>query len=90
VIKIFGVDFRDGKIVFAKMFGEGEEGGVFFADAVEDADSGVRAGGEADNFSAGAAEFTLEGSDTLDGSVEVVLEERFQDLDGHGCQLSCF
>jgi hypothetical protein len=73
----FGVDFRDGEIVFAKMFGEGQEGGVFFADVGEDADGGARAGGEADNFAAGAAEFALERSDTLDGGVEVLLEERF-------------
>jgi hypothetical protein len=42
--EIFGVDFRDGEIVLAKMFGEGEEGGVFFADIVENADGGARAG----------------------------------------------
>lgn len=43
--EIFGVDFRDGKIVFAEMFGEGKEGGVFFADVIENADGGARAGG---------------------------------------------
>jgi hypothetical protein len=59
------------------MFGEGEEGGVFFADVVEDADGGAWAGREADDFAAGAAEFALKGSDTIDGGVEVVLEERF-------------
>jgi hypothetical protein len=88
--EIFGVDFGDGEIVFAEVFGEGEEGGVFFADVVEDADGGERACGEADNFAAGAAEFALEGGDTLDEGVEVVLEERFEDVDGHGCQLSRF
>ena len=53
--EIFGVDFWDGEIVFAEMFGEGEEGGVFFADVVEDADGGARACTEADDFAAGAA-----------------------------------
>ena len=73
----FGIDFGDGEIVFAEVLGEGEEGGVFFADVVEDADGGARAGGETDDFTAGAAEFALERSDTLDGGVEVLLEERF-------------
>jgi hypothetical protein len=45
ICEIFGVDFGDGEIVFAEMFGEGEEGGVFFANVVEDADGGARAGG---------------------------------------------
>lgn len=86
VIEVFGVDFRDGEIVAAKMFGEGEEGGVFFADVVEDADGGARAGSEANDFAAGAAEFALEGVDVFDGGVEVLLEERFEKVDGHGFQ----
>lgn len=45
LIEIFGVDFGDGEIVFAKMFGEGEEGGVFFGDVIEDTDGGAGAGG---------------------------------------------
>jgi hypothetical protein len=43
-IEIFGVDFRDGEAVAAKMFGEGQKGGVFFADVIENADGGARAG----------------------------------------------
>ena len=42
--EIFGIDFGDGEIVFAEMLGEGEEGDVFFADVVENADGGARAG----------------------------------------------
>jgi hypothetical protein len=53
--KIFGVDFRDGEIVFAEVFGEGEEGGVLFADVVKDADGGAGPGCETDDFAAGAA-----------------------------------
>ena len=45
VIEIFGVDFRDGEIVSAEMFGEREEGGILFADVIEDADGGAGAGG---------------------------------------------
>jgi len=38
VVDIFGVNFRNRKAVATKVFGEFEEGGVFFADAVENAD----------------------------------------------------
>jgi hypothetical protein len=81
--EIFGVDFRDGEAVAAKMFGKGEEGGVFFADVVENADGGAEAGGEADNFAAGASEFTLKRLDVLDRRVKMLLEEIFENVDGH-------
>lgn len=61
--EIFGVDFGDGQAVAAKMLGEFEEGGVFFADVVEDADGGRFFVGQANDFSAGAAEFALERDD---------------------------
>jgi hypothetical protein len=57
--KIFGVNFRNGKAVAAKMFGEFEEGGVFFANAVEDSDGAVIFVGEADDFTAGTAQLAL-------------------------------
>src|SRR6266404_5470707 len=38
VAQVFGVDFRDGKAMAPKMFGELQESSVFFAHAVEDAD----------------------------------------------------
>src|SRR5208282_2932299 len=76
-VEIFSVDFGDGEMVFAKVLGEGEESGVFFADVVENADGGAGAGAEANDFAAGASEFALERSDTLDGGVEVLFEERF-------------
>jgi hypothetical protein len=86
VVEVFGVDFGDGEIVAAEMFGEGEEGGVFFADVVEDADGGAPAGSEADDFSAGATEFALERLDVFDGGAEVLFEESFEKVDGHGFQ----
>src|SRR5262249_35517095 len=55
-IEIFGVDFRDRKSMAAEMFGEGKEGGVFFSNTVEDADSGGFAVGEADDAAARSAE----------------------------------
>src|SRR5712692_2206106 len=41
VAEVFSVDLRNGKAVAAKVFGEFKEGGVFFADTVEDADGAV-------------------------------------------------
>src|SRR6266481_493877 len=38
LVQSFGVDFRNGKAVASKMFGEFQESSVFFAPAVEDAD----------------------------------------------------
>ena len=57
------------------MFGEFEEGDVFFADGVEDADGAMSGGGEAKDFAAGGAEIALEGEDARGGHVEVVFEE---------------
>ena len=81
-VEIFGVDFGDGEAVAAEVFGEREEGGVFFADVVEDAYGGGVFGfvGEADDFAAGAAEVTLERLDERGRRVEMLLEERFEDV----------
>src|SRR6267142_4203877 len=38
LVQSFGVNFRNGKAVASKMFGEFQKSSVFFADAVEDAD----------------------------------------------------
>src|SRR5882762_5977417 len=38
LVQSFGVNFRNGKAVASKMFGEFQESSVFFANAVEDAD----------------------------------------------------
>jgi hypothetical protein len=64
-------------MVLAKMFGEGEERSVFFANVVENADGAARAGRKTGDFASGAAKFTLERLDALHGNVEVVLEEIF-------------
>jgi hypothetical protein len=82
--EVFGVDFRDGEAVAAKMFGEGEEGGVFFVDAVEDADGGGFFVRKADDFATGAAELTLEREDALGRGVKMLLEEFFENFQGHG------
>lgn len=82
--EVFGVDFRDGEAVAAKMFGEFEEGDVFFADAVQNADGAVFLIGEADDFAAGTAEIALERDDALGGRVEMLLKELFENFQGHG------
>jgi len=81
--EVFGVDFGNGEAVAAKMFGESEEGGVLFVDAVEDADGVTSFVGEADDFAAGAAEFALERDDMLGRSVEMLLEELFENVRRH-------
>jgi hypothetical protein len=83
VAEVFGVDFGDGEAVAAKVFGEGDEGGVFFADAVENADGAIFFVGEADDFAAGTAEFALEREDALGRRVEMLLEELFENFQGH-------
>ena len=60
---------------------EGKEGGVFFADVIEDADGGLGATVETDDLATGAAEFALKGNDTVHGDVEVGFEERFENVD---------
>ena len=77
VVEIFGVDFWYGEAVAAEMFGEFEEGDVFLADVVEDADGVVLIVRQADDFAAGAAEVALEWNDAIWRRVEMVLEESF-------------
>ena len=59
------------------MFREFQEGDIFFADVVENADGSGFFVGKADDFPAGAAEFALERDDARGRSVEVLLEELF-------------
>src|SRR5258706_9932114 len=82
--EIFGIDFRNGKPMTAKVFGECEEGGVFFAYTIEDADGSVFFVGEPDDFAAGAAEFALQRLDVLGWCLEILLEKLFENVQGHG------
>jgi len=88
VVEIFGVNFRNGKAVAAKMFGEFKEGGIFFADAVENADRTVFFVDEPDDFASGAAEFALQRQNALWRRVEMLLEELFENVQGHEFQSS--
>ena len=80
MVEVFGVNFWDGKTVAAKMFGEFEEGGVFFADAIENADGPAFLVGQPNDFAAGAAEFALQRHDAVGRRVEMLLEEFLENV----------
>jgi len=63
--------------VTAKVAREFEESEIFFADVVENADGFGAGSGEANDLTAGTAEFALEREDTLGGFVEALCEEPF-------------
>src|SRR5216683_1467373 len=86
VAEVFGVNFRNGKAVATKVFGEFEESGVFFTDAVENADGAFFLACETDDLAAGTAEFALERHDALWRCVEMLLEELFENVQGHWFQ----
>jgi len=83
VVEILGVDFRNRQAVPAKMLGECEEGDIFFAAAVKNANRGDAVVGQADDFAAGAAEFTLQRLNPRGRGVEMLLEEAFKNIQGH-------
>src|SRR5436309_14419046 len=62
------------------MFGEFEEGGVFFADAIENADGPAFLVGQPNDFAAGAAEFALQRHDAVGRRGEMVLEEFLENV----------
>ena len=80
MVEVLGIDFRHGQEVPAKMFGELEEGDVFFTAVVENADRAHAIVGEADDFSAGAAQFPLQWLNVRRSSVEVLLEKFFENV----------
>src|SRR6266851_514843 len=90
VAEVFGVNFRNGKTVATKVFGEFEESGVFFTDAVENADGAFFLARETDDLAAGTAELALERHNALWRSVEMLLEELFENVQGHECPPNSF
>jgi hypothetical protein len=78
--EVFGIDLGNGKAEAAKVFGKFEEGGVFFANAVENADGALFFVGETNDLAAGTAEFALERDDMLGRGVKVVLKEFFENF----------
>jgi len=59
MIERFTVNFRDGQAVAAEVAGKFEESEIFFADVVENADSGGARSAEANDLATGASEFAL-------------------------------
>src|SRR5438270_917045 len=75
-----GLKEEVGQEVPAKMFGELEEGDVFFTAVVQNADRAHAIVGEADDFSAGAAQFPLQWLNVRRSNVEVPLEKFFENV----------
>ena len=67
-----------------KMFGECEEGDIFFASTVENTNGADAVVGEAHDLAAGAAEFALKRLDACGRRVEALLEEFYEDVHRHG------
>ena len=87
MVEIFAVDFGDGKRVAAKVAGEFEEGDVFFADVIEDADGGGVGGGEADDLASGASQLALQRLDAIGASVKMLFEKLLENVHrGAGCR----
>ena len=71
------VNFGNGKAVAAEVTGKFEEGEIFFANVVKDADGGGAGAAEANDLTAGTAEFALQRDDALREFAEVLVEELF-------------
>src|SRR5437879_2898501 len=73
------------KVAIEKIIARGaekefEEGGVFFADAIENADGPAFLVGQPNDFAAGAAEFALQRHDAVGRRVEMLLEEFLENV----------
>ncbi len=77
-VQVVGVDFGDGKAVAEKMARKFEEGGVFFADVVKDADGFVSRACKSNDLAAGTTEFAMKRDDALGRFVKMLFEEAFQ------------
>src|SRR6267143_5640344 len=93
LVQSFGVNFRNGKAVASKMFGEFQESSVFFAHAVEDADGTGFLVGYPDVFSAGTAEITLQRHEVIRRFMEVLLKKLFENVHSiefhHSASMNC-
>ena len=84
MVQVFGVDFRHGQAVAAKMLRKFEEGGIFFATAVENANGADALIGKADNLPAGTTELALQRLNARGGRVEMPCKQLFENVYGHG------
>src|SRR6266849_3642798 len=80
VAQIFRINFRDRQAVAAKMSGKFEEGDVFFAHAIQNADGAAFSAGKADDLAPRTAELALEGLHPLDGGAEMLFKKPFENI----------
>src|SRR6202021_1082772 len=76
----FPINLGHGEGVAAKVAGEFEEGKVFFADVVENADGTELSARETDDFAARPAQLALQRLHPLDRLLEMALKESFQNF----------
>jgi len=76
-VQIVGIDLGDRKTVAAEVSGKFEKGNVFFAHVVKNADRGLVFPEQSDDPAPGAAKLPLQGIDTHNRPMEVLLEEFF-------------
>ena len=86
--EVFGVNFRNGKAVAAKMFGKLEKGDVFFANTVENANGTEFFPGKPDDLATGTAKLTLQRLDALGRCVEMFFKKLFENV--HECDFQPF
>ena len=77
VVEIFGVDFGNGQAIAVKMFGELQEGDIFFANTIENADRADAVVREADDLPARAAQLSLQRLNACRPGMEMLLEQPF-------------
>ena len=84
VIEVFGINFGHRQAMAAKMFGEFNEGNIFFTPAIKNSDGAGFAAGESDDFAAGAAEIALKRLNVRGQRVEMLFEEFLENVHGNG------
>ena len=84
MVEVLGVDFRHGQAMTVKMFGKFEEGDIFFATAVENADGAGGIVRETDDFAAGTSQVTLKRLYAGGSRVKMPFEKPFKNVHGHG------
>src|SRR5262249_2128973 len=79
-IQVFSIDFRYRQIMLSEMTGKLDECNVLFANIVENANGRLISGDEAEDFSARAAKFSLNGPYLLNGCVEMLFKQLLEDF----------
>ena len=80
LIEILAVDLGNRQAVLAKVAGEFKEGGILFANAIQNADGACPFARQADDLAARSAKFSLYGLHPFDGELEMLLEESLENV----------